>query len=193
MSRLACMSTPSRTAIVAAPLAAFLLGGFLGGCVERRIWIDTEPQGALVWINDAQAGRTPVDVAITHEGTYDLRIEKEGYEPLVTPATTSGPIWDTVPLDLIVEILPINARNETRWKFTLVRRDDSENALVDRATGLRDRLRGESMRADGVVGGDDDRLEDGQKAGKAEFKKLQDSVEGKPADPALDTPPAPAP
>jgi ABC-type glycerol-3-phosphate transport system substrate-binding protein len=30
-------------------------------------------------------------------------------------------------------------------------------------------------------------------AGKAEFKKLQDSVEGKPADPALDTPPAPAP
>ncbi len=193
MSRLACMSTPSRTAIVAAPLAAFLLGG----CVERRIWIDTEPQGALVWINDAQAGRTPVDVAITHEGTYDLRIEKEGYEPLVTPATTSGPIWDTVPLDLIVEILPINARNETRWKFTLVRRDDSENALVDRATGLRDRLRGESMRKDGVVGGDDDRLEggpkDGQQAGKAEFKKLQESVEGKPADPALDAPPAPAP
>jgi hypothetical protein len=187
------MSTPSRNALVAAPLAAFLLGGFLvgflGGCVERRIWIDTEPQGALVWVNDAQVGRTPVDVAITHEGTYDLRIEKEGYEPLVTPATTSGPIWDTVPLDLIVEILPINARNETRWKFTLVRRDDSENALVDRATGLRDRLRGESMRADGVVGGDDD----GQKAGKAEFKKLQDSVEGKPADPALDTPPAPAP
>jgi hypothetical protein len=179
------MFPPARAAFVAAPLAAFALGG----CVERRIWIDTEPQGALVWVNDAQVGRTPVDLAITHEGTYDLRIEKEGYEPLVTPATTDGPIWDTVPLDLIVEILPINARNETRWKFTLVQRDDSENALVDRATGLRDRLRGESMRKDGIVGGDND----GQKAGKAELKKLQDSVEGKPADPALDTPPAPAP
>ena len=83
----------------------------LSGCVERRIWIDTEPQGALVWVNDAQVGRTPVDLAITHEGTYDLRIEKEGFEPLITPATTKGPLWDTVPLDLIVEILPIDARN----------------------------------------------------------------------------------
>lgn len=176
----------SRFATILAPVLAFAA---LSGCVERRIWIDTEPQGALVWVNDAQVGRTPVDLAITHEGTYDLRIEKEGFEPLVTPATTSGPIWDTVPLDLIVEILPINARNETRWKFTLVPRDDSENALVDRATGLRDRLRGESMRADGVVGGDNE----GQKAGKAELQKLEDRVEGKPADPALDAPPAPKP
>jgi hypothetical protein len=135
MARLASILTPI---IAAAALA---------GCVERRIWIDTEPQGALVWVNDAQVGRTPVDLAITHEGTYDLRIEKEGFEPLVTPATTEGPIWDMVPLDLVVEILPIKARNETRWKFTLVPRDDSENALVDRASTLRDRFRGEGKPA----------------------------------------------
>ena len=114
----------------------------LAGCVERRIWIDSEPSGALVWINHAQVGRTPVDVSFTHEGTYDVRIEKEGYEPLVTPATTEGPVWDMVPLDFVVEILPIKALNETRWKFTLVPRDDSESALLDRAAGLRDRLRG---------------------------------------------------
>ena len=185
MARTARMPTLSRAAL----LAAFLSSAFLiGGCVERRIWIDTEPQGALVWVNDAQVGRTPVDLAITHEGTYDLRIEKEVFEPLITPATTKGPLWDTVPLDLIVEILPIDARNETRWKFTLVPRDDSENALVDRATALRDRLRGESMRAEGVVGGDN-----GEKAGEAEIEKLEERVEGKPADPALEAPPAPKP
>jgi hypothetical protein len=118
-----------------------VLCALLAGCVERRIWIDSEPPGALVWINHAQVGRTPVDVAFTHEGTYDVRIEKDGYEPLVTPATTEGPLWDAVPFDLVVEILPVKARNETRWKFTLVARDDSETALVERAAGLRDRLR----------------------------------------------------
>ncbi|MFN5494973.1 MAG: PEGA domain-containing protein [bacterium] len=154
----------------------------LSGCVERRIWIDTAPRGALVWVNDAQVGRTPVDLAITHEGTYDLRIEKEGFEPLITPATTEGPIWDMVPLDLVVEILPIKARNESRWKFTLVPRDDSENALVDRATALRDRLRGEA-----AAGGE------GQKAGEAELGQLEERVEDKPADPAVDQPAQPRP
>ena len=47
----------------------------LVGCVERRVWIDSNPPGALVWLNDAQVGRTPVDVSITHHGVYDVRLE----------------------------------------------------------------------------------------------------------------------
>jgi hypothetical protein len=128
-----------RTATILAPVLAMLA---LSGCVERRISIETDPPGALVWVNDRQAGRTPVSVAFTHEGTYDLRLEKEGYEPLVTPATTEGPIWDAVPLDFFAEILPVRARNETRWVFTLAPRDDSEEALVSRAAELRGRLSG---------------------------------------------------
>ncbi len=112
----------------------------LSGCVERRISIDTEPPGALVWLNDAQIGRTPVDVAFTHEGTYDLRIEKEGYEPLMTPAKTTGPLWDAVPIDFVVEVLPVKARSQTRWTFTLTPRDDSEEALLSRAGALRARI-----------------------------------------------------
>lgn len=126
-----------RPATILTPVVAVLA---LSGCVERRISIETDPPGALVWVNDRQAGRTPVSVAFTHEGTYDLRLEKEGYEPLVTPATTEGPIWDAVPLDFFAEILPVRARNETRWVFTLSPRDDSEEALVSRAAELRGRL-----------------------------------------------------
>lgn len=122
------------------PALALTALASLGGCVERRIWIDSEPSGALVWVNHAQVGRTPVDFSFTHEGTYDVRIEKEGYEPLVTPATTEGPIWDAAPIDLVVEILPIKARNETRWTFKLSPRDDSESALLSRAAELRGRL-----------------------------------------------------
>jgi hypothetical protein len=144
-----------RTATILAPVLAPVLAMLaLSGCVERRISIETDPPGALVWVNDRQAGRTPVSVAFTHEGTYDLRLEKEGFEPLVTPATTEGPIWDAGPLDFFAEILPVRARNETRWVFTLAPRDDSEEALVSRAAELRGRLSGAegAAAADGSAG-----------------------------------------
>lgn len=107
------------------------------GCVERRIWIDSDPPGALVWVNDAQLGRTPVDVGILHEGVYDVRIEKDGFEPIVTGATVDGPLWDQFPIDFVVEVLPIDAKSATRWKFLLTRRDDSESKLLERAEALR--------------------------------------------------------
>ncbi len=115
----------------------------LTGCVERRVWIDSTPPGALVWLNDAQVGRTPVDVSIAHHGIYDVRLEKEGFEPLVTSRDTDGPVWDTVPMDLVVEVMPIKAKCDARWSFVLVPRDDSEAGLVNRASALRDRLQGE--------------------------------------------------
>ncbi|MFM1822782.1 MAG: hypothetical protein RI967_1048 [Planctomycetota bacterium] len=121
-------------------LAGLLASCALAGCVERRVSIETDPPGALVWINDVQVGRSPVGVEIVHDGVYDLRLEKEGYEPLVTPATAEGPLWDAVPFDFFAEILPIDARREARWVFTLVPRDDSEDALVGRAEALRGRL-----------------------------------------------------
>jgi hypothetical protein len=120
-------------------LAVLLASCALAGCVERRVSIETSPPGALVWINDVQVGRSPVGVEIVHDGIYDLRLEKEGYEPLVTPASAEGPVWDAVPLDFFAEILPIDARRETRWVFTLAPRDDSEDALVERAQSLRGR------------------------------------------------------
>ncbi|MBI1303919.1 MAG: PEGA domain-containing protein [Phycisphaera sp.] len=133
-------------------LTLFLAVQALSGCVERRISIETDPPGALVWVNDRQAGRTPVAVSFTHEGTYDLRIEKDGYEPLVTPATTEGPIWDAVPLDFFAEILPVRARNETRWVFVLAPRNDSEEALVSRAAELRAKLVGSAVEGSAVEG-----------------------------------------
>ncbi len=157
------------------PSIALTAAVLLGGCVERRVWIETDPPGALVWLNDTQVGRSPVDVSITHHGIYDVRIEKEGYEPLVTSADTDGPIWDTVPLDFFVEILPIDAKCDARWKFLLSPRDDSEVALVGRATDLRDRLRVEDQR----------KPSDGLSEGEERLKKLEEAVEGQPQDPSM--------
>ena len=171
----------SRWHTILVPSVALATSILLTGCIERRVWIETDPPGALVWLNDTQVGRSPVDVSITHHGIYDVRIEKEGYEPLVTSADTDGPMWDTVPLDFFVEILPIDAKCDARWKFLLSPRDDSESALVSRAADLRDRLRveGEQKPADGLSEGEE------------RLKKLEEAVEGKPQDPALMEKPIP--
>jgi hypothetical protein len=49
----------------------------LAGCVERTITINSEPQGALVYLNDEEVGRTPVSVPFLYYGTYDVRLEHE--------------------------------------------------------------------------------------------------------------------
>jgi hypothetical protein len=121
-------------------LIACASAAVLGGCVERRVWIDTDPPGALVWLNDAQIGRTPVDVGITHDGTYDLRIEKEGFEPIVTGADVDGPLWDQPPFDFFAEVLPVDATHRTRWNFVLRARDESDAALAERAASFRARM-----------------------------------------------------
>ena len=122
-------STAAAASIIAIAAAA--------GCVERRVFIETEPSGALVWMNDAQVGRTPVDVGILHHGEYDIRIEKDGYETLVTSARTTPAGWDFVPADFFVEIMPGVSRSDTRWRFALVVRNDSEEALLRRAESMR--------------------------------------------------------
>jgi hypothetical protein len=47
------------------------------GCVERTISITSEPEGALVYLNDEEVGRTPVSVPFTFYGVYDVRLEHE--------------------------------------------------------------------------------------------------------------------
>ena len=121
-------------------LITVLSSAALAGCVERRIWIDSDPPGALVWLNDRELGRTPVSVAVVHDGVYDLRLEKDGFQPLVTPATAEGPVWDGFPIDFIVEVMPVDAKVDTRWRFTLHPREEGDAALIERAERMRQSL-----------------------------------------------------
>ncbi|MCP4263659.1 MAG: PEGA domain-containing protein, partial [Planctomycetes bacterium] len=42
----------------------------LSGCVERKLTINTEPQGALVILNDEEIGTSPVTVSFEWYGDY---------------------------------------------------------------------------------------------------------------------------
>lgn len=107
------------------------------GCVKRSISITTNPPGALVWVNDREIGRTPVDFPFTYHGEYDVRIEREGNEPIMTSAWTDRPIWDAPFIDFVAEVAPVNVHSETVWHFELSPLANNQERLLERANTLR--------------------------------------------------------
>jgi hypothetical protein len=107
------------------------------GCVRRTITITTEPAGTLVWLNDREVGRTPVEVDFKHYGTYDVRLELRGYEPMMTSGRANPPWWDHVGLDLFAELTPADLESHIEWHYVMMPLDDDHDALVNRAHELR--------------------------------------------------------
>ncbi len=115
------------------------------GCVERTITIETDPPGALVYLNDEEAGRSPLTVPFTWYGTYDVRIERDGYQTISTAAETAPPWHEHPGPDLLVELLPWTTEVKYHWQYELVPNQPADpEALTERARALRGELQGES-------------------------------------------------
>jgi len=119
-------------------LAAAVLSG--GGCVRRVVEITSEPSGALVWLNDREVGTTPCEVEILHYGEYDLRVIRDGWEPVSTGRTADAPAWDLPGPDLFAELLPVDLESRTTWHVVLHPEDRDADAVMSRAIEMRDRV-----------------------------------------------------
>jgi len=105
------------------------------GCVERKLTINTEPAGALVWLNDEEIGAGPVTVEFNWYGDYKVRISKEGYETLDTHRELKPPLHDGFPLDFFAEVVwPGRIVDEYEWTFRLAPYQPPQRAeLIDAA------------------------------------------------------------
>lgn len=113
----------------------------LGGCLERRIHVTSDPPGAAVTINDVEVGRTPLKTGFKYYGTYDVRIRKEGHEPIWTPRTANTPLWEVPPVDLVATALPIRIENEVSWHFDLAPTTaDNAEELLQRGREMQARV-----------------------------------------------------
>jgi hypothetical protein len=136
-------------------LALALLGALTGACgrQERVIEITSTPPGALVWLNDVELGRTPVRTDFLHFGTYDVRLQLSGYEPVITSREASPPLHELPPIDLVAAALPGTRRTLIPWHFDLVAvvektdREAGQNNLIDRARGFRQTAGGQPAAA----------------------------------------------
>lgn len=119
----------------------------LVGCVQRTITVTSEPAGALVYLNDEEVGRTPVTVPFTFYGTYDVRLEADGYQPLWVQEKAKAPLWEIPPIDLAAEAVP-NGKAELHWHYAMQPQTPADEVdpdlLIDHAQQLRSRMLQES-------------------------------------------------
>src|SRR5437764_10189512 len=92
----------------------------LAGCgVERVMTIDSNPPGALVYLNDTEVGRTPLKRDFTWYGKYDVVLRKEGYQPLQAKTDVTAPWWQWVPFDFVAELSPIRLTDRQHLSYAL--------------------------------------------------------------------------
>ena len=120
-------------------IASFLLSG----CVERKLTINTEPQGALVILNDEEIGTSPVTVSFEWYGDYWVRISKEGYESLNTHRPLKRPLHDRPPFDFFAQIInPNRIVDSYEWTFELVPKQKvNREELIKNAEELKAQLK----------------------------------------------------
>lgn len=132
------MARYSLSILLAVSLSVSLL---LSGCVERRLTINTEPQGALVILNDEEIGESPVTVPFNWYGDYWVRISKQGYETLDTHRELKGPWYDHFPFDFFAMLNPKRTVDSYEWTFELSpKKEISREELIKKAEELKKEL-----------------------------------------------------
>jgi hypothetical protein len=116
----------------------------LTGCVERTLNVQSNPPGAVVYLNDQEVGRTPLSKRFVWYGTYDVQVRKEGYETLKTESPIIAPWWQWVPFDFFAEIAPLKLEDVQSVSYSLIKPLVAQNvdptAIVQRGEQLRARL-----------------------------------------------------
>ncbi len=119
-----------------------LIGAVIfGGCVERQLTINTQPQGAIVVLNDEEIGESPVTVSFNWYGDYCVRISKQGYETLNTHRKLKGPWYDKFPFDFFAMLNPERTVDSYEWTFELAPKEQpSREELIRDAEELKREL-----------------------------------------------------
>lgn len=112
----------------------------LTGCTERRMFITSDPSGALVTLNDVEVGSTPCEVDFTYFGVYDVRLQKPGFEPLITKAEAKAPFHEWPVIDLVAMAVPVKKKTHIDWHFVLEPAVEDRAALMERAAEVRQQL-----------------------------------------------------
>jgi hypothetical protein len=128
-------------------LMCALCASLLVGCgtQSRRIVVTSDPSGARVHLNDIDVGVTPVEVDFTYFGVYEVRLAKDGFEPVVDARKAEAPMHEWPGFDLVAMALPGDEVTEIAWHFVLEEEREDRAGLVERAREVRGRIQTRSV------------------------------------------------
>jgi len=84
---------------------ALVLLLFLAGCVERRLWVRTDPPGATVRINGDEVGTAPLSWRFDHYGTVLVEADLAGHEPVQRAFELRTPWYQKPVVDFFADVL----------------------------------------------------------------------------------------
>ena len=119
------------------------IGGMLllltSGCVQRRMLIRSQPEGAMVTIDRQAIGLTPVSVPFSYYGTREIQLEKDGYQTIAVRQRLRPPWYEWFPISFFSNHFALREiRDVRRLDFEMLPKVQvSEYQLIDRANQLR--------------------------------------------------------
>lgn len=111
----------------------------LGGCVERRYTIRTNPPGALAIVNGEEIGRTPVSRSFTFYGDRDITLMMDGFETQRFTQPVGAPWYDNLLTEFFSEnVVPFTIRDERDFTYQMVPSTmPATNDVLNRGQALR--------------------------------------------------------
>ena len=111
----------------------------LSGCVQRRLIVRSNPEGAFVSIDNQSIGYTPLSVPYTYSGTRDIKLEKDGFKTIKVAERVRPRWFDTFPVSLVTNnFWPRELRDERVLDFQMEPKNQPNELLLrERAEDLR--------------------------------------------------------
>lgn len=136
---------------------------FLTGCVERRVYIRSEPAGADVYIDGEFVGKTreddhydgPLYANFIFYGTREYTVRKRGYETVSGEVYLEAPWYEYPPIDFFAEVLtPWIIVDEHEVEVQMQKAEPADvDELYGRAVNYRYRSRPQDRYEYGILAG----------------------------------------
>jgi len=79
--------------------------------VERKLYLQSDPPDAVVFLDGRPQGKTPVEVEFHYYGTRQVELRHEGFRPRRELIEVEAPWFQYLPIDFFFDVL---------WPWTLV-------------------------------------------------------------------------
>lgn len=111
----------------------------LTGCMRRRMTINSNPPGAMVYIDDYEIGTTPVSTNFTYYGTRNIRLEMDGYETLNVKQPVKAPWYQWPGIDFFADnVAPCEINDHRRLNFNMTpQKIEQDSDIVERGEQLK--------------------------------------------------------
>lgn len=109
-----------------------------GGCLRRRMTINSNPPGATVYVDGHQIGKTPVSTDFTYYGTRNIRLEMDNYQTLAVKQKVTPPWYEYPVFDFFSETFtPGEVKDNHVWTYDLQQRAiSSDEQILTRANNF---------------------------------------------------------